>query len=201
MKIISILCMVLASPVAAEKISLNEISSYFNAITTAEAPFSQITDTGETSTGRLFIRRPGRIRFEYDPPEATLVVVGGGQVAVFDPKSRDEPLRFPLRHSPLNLVLEREVDLAQRDMVVAHFEAELQTAVTLLLGELIGKHLIQPMKIENIVCGIELLTVAEGPCQPIGASIFFAQLNLQHIFHQARITHGIADIDNASGDL
>ena len=131
MKIISILCMVLASPVAAEKISLNEISSYFNAMTTAEAQFSQITDTGETSTGRLFIRRPGRIRFEYDPPEATLVVVGGGQVAVFDPKSRDEPLRFPLRYSPLNLVLEREVDLAQRDMVVAHFEVESQTAVTL----------------------------------------------------------------------
>ena len=131
MKIISILCMVLASTVAAEKISLNEISSYFNAMTTAEAQFSQITDTGETSTGRLFIRRPGRIRFEYDPPEATLVVVGGGQVAVFDPKSRDEPLRFPLRHSPLNLVLEREVDLAQRDMVVAHFEVESQTAVTL----------------------------------------------------------------------
>ena len=131
MKIISILCMVLASPVAAEKISLNEISSYFNSMTTTEAQFSQITDTGETSTGRLFIRRPGRIRFEYDPPEATLVVVGGGQVAVFDPKSRDEPLRFPLRHSPLNLVLEREVDLAQRVMVVAHFEVESQTAVTL----------------------------------------------------------------------
>ena len=131
MKLISILCMVLASPVAAEKISLNEISSYFNSMTTAEAQFSQITDTGETTTGRLYIRRPGRIRFEYDPPEATLVVVGGGQVAVFDPKSRDELLRFPLRHSPLNLVLEREVDLTQRDMVVAHFEVESQTAVTL----------------------------------------------------------------------
>ena len=131
MKLISALCVILTSPVVAEKISLNEISSYFNAMTTAEAQFSQITDTGETSTGRLFIRRPGRIRFEYDPPEATLVVVGGGQVAVFDPKSRDEPLRFPLRHSPLNLVLEREVDLAQRDMVVKHFEAESQTAVTL----------------------------------------------------------------------
>ena len=131
MRLISALCIVFASPVAAEKISLNEISSYFNAMTTAEAPFSQMTDEGETSTGRLFIRRPGRMRFEYDPPEKTLVVVGGGQVAVFDPKSRDEPLRFPLRHSPLNLVLEREVDLAQRNMVVAHFEAESQTAVTL----------------------------------------------------------------------
>lgn len=131
MRLITALCMVLTMPVAAEKISLNQISSYFNDMTTAEAQFSQITDMGETSTGRLFIRRPGRIRFEYDPPEATLVVVGGGQVAVFDPKSRDEPLRFPLRHSPLNLVLERKVDLARRDMVVAHFEAESQTAVTL----------------------------------------------------------------------
>ena len=131
MRLITALWLILATPVAAEKISLHEISSYFNAMTTAEAQFSQVTDTGETSTGRLFIRRSGRIRFEYDPPEATLVVVGGGQVAVFDPKSRDEPLRFPLRHSPLSLVLERAVDLAQRDMVVAHFEAESQTAVTL----------------------------------------------------------------------
>ena len=131
MRLITAFCLILATPVAAEKISLNEISSYFNAMTTAEAQFSQFTDTGETSTGRLFIRRPGRIRFEYDPPEATLVVVGGGQVAVFDPKSRDELLRFPLRHSPLSLVLERTVNLAQRDMVVAHFEAESQTAVTL----------------------------------------------------------------------
>ena len=131
MRLITALCLILATPVAADKISLNEISSYFNAMTTAEAQFSQVTDTGETATGRFFIRRPGRIRFEYDPPEATLVVVGGGQVAVFDPKSRDEPLRFPLRHSPLSLVLERTVDLAQRDMVVAHFEAGSQTAVTL----------------------------------------------------------------------
>ena len=121
MRLISSLCVILAYPVAAEKISLNEISSYFNDMITAEAQFSQFSDTGETTTGRLYIRRPGRIRFEYDPPDATLVVVGGGQVAVFDPKSRDEPLRFPLRHSPLNLVLEREVDLAQRDMV-AHGE-------------------------------------------------------------------------------
>ena len=131
MRLITALWLILATPVAAEKISLHEISSYFNAMTTAEAQFSQVTDTGETATGRFFIRRPGRIRFEYDPPEATLGVVGGGQVAVFDPKSRDEPLRFPLRHSPLSLVLERTVDLAQRDMVVAHFEAESQTAVTL----------------------------------------------------------------------
>ena len=131
MRLITALWLILATPVAAEKISIHEISSYFNAMTTAEAQFSQVTDTGETATGRFFIRRPGRIRFEYDPPEATLVVVGGGQVAVFDPKSRDEPLRFPLRHSPLSLVLERTVDLAQRDMVVAHFEAESQTAVTL----------------------------------------------------------------------
>ena len=42
MRLISALCMIFASPVAAEKISLNEISSYFNAMTTAEAQFSEI---------------------------------------------------------------------------------------------------------------------------------------------------------------
>ena len=58
MRLISSLCVILANPVAAEKISLNEISSYFNDMVTAEAQFSQFSDTGETTTGRLYIRRP-----------------------------------------------------------------------------------------------------------------------------------------------
>jgi outer membrane lipoprotein-sorting protein len=120
MKKIIAMMLLLAAPASGRTISLDELSSYLNAITTAESSFIQITDDGGQSTGRMYIKRPGRIRFEYDPPELALVIVGGGQVAVFDPKANAEPTRFPLIHTPLSLVLEKTVNLARRDMVVTH---------------------------------------------------------------------------------
>ena len=120
MKKIIALMLLLAAPAAGQTISLDDLSSYLNAMTTAESAFIQITDDGRQSTGRMYIKRPGRIRFEYDPPEIALVIVGGGQVAVFDPKANAEPTRFPLIHTPLSLLLEKTVDLARRDMVVTH---------------------------------------------------------------------------------
>ena len=123
--------LLIAAPASAEKLSLDAVSSYFNAMTTAEAAFIQNSDNGDQSSGRMYIKRPGRIRFEYALPNLALVVVGGGQVAVFDPKANSEPIRFPLNQTPLNLVLERTVDSARRDMVVAHTSDGPRTLITL----------------------------------------------------------------------
>lgn len=102
-------------------LSLDELSAYLNRMQTAVADFTQINDDGSISTGRIYIRRPGRCRFEYNPPEDTLVMVGGGQVAIFDGKSNaPEPEQYPLSRTPLSIILEQNVDLARRDMVVGH---------------------------------------------------------------------------------
>ncbi|MBZ0124268.1 MAG: outer membrane lipoprotein carrier protein LolA, partial [Roseovarius sp.] len=58
-----------AVPATAEKLSLAEISRYLNSFRTASGEFTQINDDGTISTGRLYIQRPGKVRFEYDPPE------------------------------------------------------------------------------------------------------------------------------------
>lgn len=110
----------IAMPASAQKLSLNAISNYMNGLQTATAGFTQVNGDGTLSTGQLFIKRPGRIRFEYNPPEKSLVIAGGGQVAVFDPKSNTGPDRFPLNQTPLKIILERNVNLAQADMVTGH---------------------------------------------------------------------------------
>ena len=110
----------LAPAAHAQKIGLNALSGYLNSIRTARAEFTQINADGTISTGTLFIYRPGRVRFEYDPPEESLVMAGGGQVAIFDGKSNTGPEQFPLRQTPLNLILARQVDLGRSGMVVAH---------------------------------------------------------------------------------
>ncbi|MBY5977826.1 outer membrane lipoprotein carrier protein LolA [Phaeobacter italicus] len=105
---------------AAEKLSLNEVSQYLNGITTAQAPFSQINDDGSLSTGKLYVHRPGKMRFEYDAPNSGVVIAGAGAVVIQDPKSNQPPETYPLKRTPLSLILARTVNLGQANMVVGH---------------------------------------------------------------------------------
>lgn len=105
---------------AADKLSLTEVSSYLNGLKTAQASFTQINDDGSLSTGKLFMHRPGKMRFEYDGPDAGVVVAGAGAVVIFDPKSNQRPETYPLRRTPLSVILARNVDLGRANMVVGH---------------------------------------------------------------------------------
>ncbi|MAY32993.1 MAG: cell envelope biogenesis protein LolA [Rhodovulum sp.] len=114
---------------AADMLSLDQISTYLNSFTTAQATFRQRNADGSVSTGRLFLKRPGRARFEYDPPNDALVLAGGGQVAIYDNRINQRPEQYPLKRTPLNLILERKVDLSRRSMVVGHSGNATQTSV------------------------------------------------------------------------
>ena len=120
-----------ATPAFAAKLSLDDISRYLNGITLATSEFTQVNDNGTLSTGKFYIKRPGRMRFEYNPPEKLLVMAGAGQVAIFDGKSNiNRAERYPLRRTPLNLILEKNVNLARRNMVVGHDFDGTATVVT-----------------------------------------------------------------------
>jgi outer membrane lipoprotein-sorting protein len=110
----------LSVPVLAEKLSLGTLSDYLNGLTTVEADFTQVNSDGSVSTGRIFIKRPGRVRFEYNPPDKALVLAGGQQVAIFDGKSNVAPEQYPLKRTPLNLILAANVNLGKAKMVVGH---------------------------------------------------------------------------------
>ncbi len=109
-----------AAPAFAEKLSLNEISQYLNGFKTATGEFTQINDDGTISTGQIYIKRPGRVRFEYNPPEQILVVADGDTVGVVDGKSNTSPEAYPLHRTPLKIILARTVDLSRARMVTGH---------------------------------------------------------------------------------
>lgn len=106
-----------AAITAAEQLKLADISAYLNGISTLKAPFEQINDDGSVSTGTLYIRRPGRMRFEYDPPEDALVIAAASAVVIFDGKSNQGSETYPLRKTPLSLILARNIDLTRARMV------------------------------------------------------------------------------------
>lgn len=118
-----------ALPAAAQEIPLPVLSRYMTDLGTVETSFTQVNSDGTLSTGKLYIQRPGRMRFEYDPPNNALVIAGGGQLAIYDPVSNEPPEQYPLRQTPLNLILQRTVDFEVSDAVLAHGSDGLTTTV------------------------------------------------------------------------
>lgn len=114
----------------AEKLPLNTISQYLNGLKTAQGDFTQINDDGSVSSGRIYIKRPGRMRFEYNAPDSAIVIAGSGAVVIDDKKSNQPPETYPLKRTPLSIILARNVNLGQARMVVGHDYDGTATVVT-----------------------------------------------------------------------
>jgi len=66
-----------------------EVERYFNGIRTMQARFVQSNPGGTVVQGTLSVSRPGRMRFEYDPPSQLKIVADGSQVTMWDIANRD----------------------------------------------------------------------------------------------------------------
>jgi len=117
---VTALALVIGQSALAQKLPLDTISAYLNDLKTAQGTFTQINDDGTISTGKIYIKRPGRMRFEYNAPDTALVVASANAVYIADSKSNQPPETYPLRRTPLSLILARNVNLAQANMVVGH---------------------------------------------------------------------------------
>ncbi|MEP1961653.1 LolA family protein [Tateyamaria sp.] len=114
----------------ADKLPLGTISNYLNDLKTVDGTFTQINDDGSVDTGNIYIKRPGKMRFEYNAPNTALVVVSANAVYIADSKSNQPPETYPLRRTPLSLILARNVNLGAANMVVGHDFDGTATVVT-----------------------------------------------------------------------
>lgn len=105
---------------AADKLSLQEISTYLNGMKSVQAGFTQSNDDGSRSKGAMYIKRPGRMRFEYSGKNAPKVIAANKAVYIIDPKSNQQPETYPLKKTPLSLILANNVDLTKGNTIVSH---------------------------------------------------------------------------------
>jgi outer membrane lipoprotein-sorting protein len=78
-----------ASLPAQAQTGVPELEQYINSIRTMKARFVQSNPNGSVVQGTLYVRRPGRMRFEYDAPSTLKIVADGYQVTLWDPATRD----------------------------------------------------------------------------------------------------------------
>ena len=96
----------------ADRAALARVERYLNDVQSLRARFLQIAPDGSLSQGRFFLKRPGRLRFEYDPPTPLLVITDGIWVIFYDHEI-DQVSRVPLSSTPLEVLVREHVDLSQ----------------------------------------------------------------------------------------
>jgi outer membrane lipoprotein-sorting protein len=113
---------VLASPAwaltAEESAVLHEISGALSQVQTMNGEFVQFNPDGQQLQGQFYIARPGRVRFQYDPPATIRVIADGKSVLVFDKKLQTYDI-WPLSQTPLRLLLDPNLDLSTSEKVTA----------------------------------------------------------------------------------
>ncbi|MEK6205242.1 MAG: outer membrane lipoprotein carrier protein LolA [Amylibacter sp.] len=107
---------------SAQNAVVDELNAYLNSLLSATAPFTQESADGSTATGTFYLQKPGKMRFEYDPPSPALLVADGSALAIFDKKSNRGPQRYPQSSTPLSLLTRSDIDI-RRSRFVQKLEA------------------------------------------------------------------------------
>jgi len=87
-----------------EDVLVSDAAAYLDGITNVKARFTQTDARGGVATGTLYLARPGRARFEYDPPSTLLITCDGANVIVTDSRLKTRQ-RFALSATPLAVFL------------------------------------------------------------------------------------------------
>ena len=96
---------------AQDRADVARVEAYLNGLKALRGRFLQVAPSGEITEGNAWIERPGRMRFEYDPPSPLLLVAGSGNGMFYD-KSLKQVTHFPLSSTPLGILLSDNLKLA-----------------------------------------------------------------------------------------
>ncbi|MEW6641203.1 MAG: outer membrane lipoprotein carrier protein LolA [Pseudomonadota bacterium] len=107
-----------------------KISSYLSSLQNLSGNFVQVGPDGSRSTGNFYIQKPGKVRFEYDPPSKIAIIADGSSVVVRDTKLATQDL-YPLSQTPLRFLLSDRIDLMKDTNVVGVSADDMFVSVTI----------------------------------------------------------------------
>lgn len=90
--------------------TVDRVEQYLNSLRSLSAGFVQVGPSGEVARGQVFLRRPGKLRFEYEPP-SPLLLVADGRWLVLEDRELQHVDRWPVGETPLAVLVADRVDL------------------------------------------------------------------------------------------
>ncbi len=100
--------------------NLQKIETYLNNLKSLEATFVQMASNGATAEGRLFIKKPNKIRMEYAEP-TNVLIVGDGDFIVYNDLDLDQVTHIDYKDIPASLILSNDIDIDGKKLKVIDF--------------------------------------------------------------------------------
>jgi outer membrane lipoprotein-sorting protein len=116
---------------------VNRVSDYLSNIRTLVGDFVQVGPDGSRTEGQLYLQKPGRVRFEYNPPSPIELIADGQSVVVRDRKLATQDL-YPLSQTPLRFLLADRVDLLRDTNVVAVYSDDVFSTIVIEEKQALG---------------------------------------------------------------
>ncbi len=102
---------------ANQKAQAAKVSAYLSSLQTLVGNFVQVGPDGSKTKGDFYIQKPGKVRFEYDPPTPIEIIADGSSLAVRDRNLATQDI-YPLSQTPLRFLLSDRIDLMKDTNVV-----------------------------------------------------------------------------------
>jgi outer membrane lipoprotein-sorting protein len=115
---------------ANQKAQAAKVSSYLSSLQTLVGNFVQVGPDGTKTKGDFYIQKPGKVRFEYDPPNPIDIIADGSSLVVRDRKLATQDV-YPLSQTPLRFLLSDRIDLMKDTNVVGVTADDMFITVTI----------------------------------------------------------------------
>jgi len=115
---------------ANQKAQAAKVSSYLSSLQQLSGSFVQVGPDGTKTKGDFYIMKPGKVRFEYDPPTPIAIIADGSSLAVRDRKLATQDI-YPLSQTPLRFLLSDRIDLLKDTNVVSVTADDVFISVTI----------------------------------------------------------------------
>lgn len=122
---------------ARQRALAERVSAYLSNVRTLSGNFVQVAPDGSKSDGEFYLQKPGRIRFDYNPPSPIELIADGSSVVVRDRKLATQDL-YPLSQTPLRFLLADHIDLLRDTNLVGVYADDVFVTVVIEERQIIG---------------------------------------------------------------
>jgi outer membrane lipoprotein-sorting protein len=115
---------------AEQRALIERVNTYLSSVQMLTGKFVQVGPDGKRNEGDFYLQKPGKIRFEYDPPSPIELIADGQSMVVRDRKLATQDV-YPLSQTPLRFLLSSKIDLLHDTNLVAVYADDVFVTVVI----------------------------------------------------------------------
>ena len=116
---------------------VERVNNYLTSVQTMVGDFTQVAPDGARTAGKFYLQKPGRLRFEYNPPSPVELIADGQSMVVRDRKLATQDL-YPLSQTPLRFLLADRIDLLKDTDLVGVYSDNMFVTMVIEQRQIIG---------------------------------------------------------------